>query len=285
MSSASRSSAGLSSAGLSSAGPATTALGPRNAADVAAVWAERGAAALSAYGTDKSGLCIAACRETGTLLTQLPRNDPRRAATLNNLGIAALLAGAADEAEESFAAAGTAWRAAKTWVAAMTLPRPARSSLHHLRLERRHRNDYDALLRRSQLRLLGGGRAASLFNRAACAAGRASGLCPSAQAALARAVAQRLRALGPHNPEAAQMCDLRADLADARGDPAAAAAHRAEARRIADSPARGAMEPRRELNRDDGSDPWRLKAAVCFTLVVTGPAITLGVKSQSPGRD
>jgi len=259
---------------MTAAVPATTALGPRNSGDVDATWADLGERALTAYHAGKYALCREACREAGALLVQLPPNDPRRAATLNNLGMAAWLAGSTSDAEQNFAAAGAAWRAAKAWVAAMAVASPARSSLHHLRLEARHRSSYDPLLRGRQLRLLAGGRAASLFNRALCVAGSDPSRSASMTTVMDRAATQRLRALGPHNPEAARMRALQGDLALARGDAAATAAYRAQTRQIADSPARNASALWEELRHAERNDLWRLRAAVCLTLVAKGGTVS-----------
>ena len=245
---------------MSLAGPAAAVLGPRGPAEVDRAWADLSAAALAAHEANDPVSCIAACRAAGTLLIQLPPDDPRRAASLNNLGLAALLSDAGGDARRGFLQAGIAWRRAKAWVAAMALPSPARSSLHHLRLEARHRDSYAPLLRERQLRLLAAGRAASLFNAAVAAR--------HSDAAIDRAVALRLRALGPQNPEAARMRDLQAGMVAARGDRTTAAAYRAEARRIADSPARSALELWQEIMDADADDSWRLKAAVHLTLVL-----------------
>lgn len=256
-----------------SAGLATAGTGPLDRGDVTQAWNMLNGCALSAYEAADSVACIDACCQAATLLPQLAPNDPRRAATLNNQGLAALLTGATDDAARSFAEAGTAWRAAKTWVAAMTLESPARSSLHHLRLEARHRENYQPLLRQRQGRLLTAARAASLFNRLLCLTGRGKAPTAIAKRAMDRAVAQRLWALGPRNPEAAQMCELQAALALTMGDEEAAGSYCQKARQIAEAPARSAGEVWHEIEAANNDEPSQLKAAVYLTLVANRGAL------------
>lgn len=69
-------------------------------------------------------------------------NDPRRAASLNNLGIGNRLIGDFAQAERDYQLAIQAWDAAGAWVEQMQVSLQAGSSLFHMRLENRHRDQY-----------------------------------------------------------------------------------------------------------------------------------------------
>ena len=231
-------------------------------------WEASSETALVAYHSGAFDACARACRAAAAHRRQLAPNDPRQACTSNNLGMAALLAGDRAGARGHFLAAGRAWRQARSWVAGMAMESGARSSLFHMRLEQRHRHAFDPILRARQLSRLSAARAASLFNRALA---ESTASAPKSLA-LERAVGQRMRALGPRNPEAAQMLRLHAGLAEARGDRAAAAECRRQADAIERSPARPDLDIWHQASADARSDSRRLLAAVHLTLVATPEA-------------
>ncbi len=68
-------------------------------------------------------------------------NDPRLAASLTNQ--AAAVATADGGGGTVRAAAVQAWATCESWIAKMTAPRTARSSMFHLRMERLHRQAYE----------------------------------------------------------------------------------------------------------------------------------------------
>jgi hypothetical protein len=70
--------------------------------------------------------------------------DPRLGAALANHGAALVAAGEAHVAGRAIADALGVWRNADGFIAKMTAPRVARSSLFHLRMEQRHRGTYEA---------------------------------------------------------------------------------------------------------------------------------------------
>ena len=83
-----------------------------------------------------SGGCLLRARES------FAADDPRLATSLANH--------AAGLARRGDAAAGSLWREAteawprcKSWIAGMSAPRVARSSLFHMRMEQRHRDTYE----------------------------------------------------------------------------------------------------------------------------------------------
>jgi hypothetical protein len=71
-------------------------------------------------------------------------DDPRFATCLANHGAALIAAGRAELSGRSIADAARIWRDCDGWIANMTAPRVARSSLFHMRMEQRHRATYEA---------------------------------------------------------------------------------------------------------------------------------------------
>ncbi len=92
--------------------------------------------------------------------------DPRLAGSLSNLAITFRINHDFDEAERLYQSALEKWASASHWVDRMQLEPRARSSLFHLRLERKHRKKYDDIARRKYLELLPAGHAATLNNLA-----------------------------------------------------------------------------------------------------------------------
>jgi hypothetical protein len=83
-----------------------------------------------------SGACLLRAREF------LAADDPRLATSLANH--AARLARHGDAvASGLWREARDAWPRCKSWIAAMSAPRVARSSLFHMRMEQRHRDTYE----------------------------------------------------------------------------------------------------------------------------------------------
>ena len=73
-----------------------------------------------------------------------PRTIPALGTSLANHGAALVAAGKAELSGRTLADAVRVWRACDPWVAEMTAPRVARSSLFHMRMEQRHRPAYEA---------------------------------------------------------------------------------------------------------------------------------------------
>jgi hypothetical protein len=69
--------------------------------------------------------------------------DPRLAASLANQAVAARHGGDGEAATALFDEARAVWEACGPWVAALAPERRSRSSLFHLRLERKHPSGYD----------------------------------------------------------------------------------------------------------------------------------------------
>jgi hypothetical protein len=94
------------------------------------------ASASEAEAMAHSGACLLLARES------LGSDDPRFATSLANH--AAGLARRGDAvASGLWREARDAWPRCKSWIAAMSAPRVARSSLFHMRMEQRHRDTYE----------------------------------------------------------------------------------------------------------------------------------------------
>jgi hypothetical protein len=70
--------------------------------------------------------------------------DPRLGTSLANYGLCLSLSGESQGVASLFLKALEAWRRADPWIARMTAPRVARSSLFHMRMEALHRETYRA---------------------------------------------------------------------------------------------------------------------------------------------
>lgn len=68
--------------------------------------------------------------------------DPRLGTSLANYGVCLELAGQGDGSARLFGEALDVWRGCGPWIARMTAPRVARSSMFHMRMELRHRDTY-----------------------------------------------------------------------------------------------------------------------------------------------
>ena len=74
--------------------------------------------------------------------TAFASNDPRLATSLANQGAALIASGKAASSGLSIRDARSIWQESDAWIASMSTPRAARSSLFHMRLEQRHRAAY-----------------------------------------------------------------------------------------------------------------------------------------------
>lgn len=70
--------------------------------------------------------------------------DPRLGTSLANYGLCLTLSGDSQGVASLYLKALEAWRRADPWIARMTAPRVARSSLFHMRMEALHRETYRA---------------------------------------------------------------------------------------------------------------------------------------------
>lgn len=126
---------------------------------------ERGARALLRGNPVMAAGYWALARE---IAEQFAEVDPRRACSLNNLALIDQLDGELQGARQTYELARRQWQDAHAWVEGMQLQRRSRSSLHHLRLESRHREAYDRPYREGYLHVLETGEAVTLVNLAQC---------------------------------------------------------------------------------------------------------------------
>jgi hypothetical protein len=107
--------------------------------------AEAAAAALAEGDRDRMRSEVA--RSVRIATENFSQRDPRLGTSLANHGAATICAGEAHLAGRTIEDALRAWRDCDAWVDRLALPRGARSSLFHMRMEQRHRPAYDALRR------------------------------------------------------------------------------------------------------------------------------------------
>jgi hypothetical protein len=70
-------------------------------------------------------------------------DDPRLGTSLANHAHTLRAAGKGAAADDLLKEAQTVWSRSPAWIAAMTAPRVARSSMFHMRMEQRHRDTYE----------------------------------------------------------------------------------------------------------------------------------------------
>lgn len=93
-------------------------------------------------------------------------SDPRLACSLNNVGIASRINHEFDVAERIYRSTLEKWKSTAHWIETMQLKQRARSSLFHLRMERKHREKYNDIARRKYRKLPSAGQAGTLNNLA-----------------------------------------------------------------------------------------------------------------------
>ena len=81
-------------------------------------------------------------------------DDPRLGTSLANHAACLRAAGDDSAAEKLQAESRQVWQACDPWIAEMTAPRVARSSLFHARMEQRHRETYEARWREKWMELV-----------------------------------------------------------------------------------------------------------------------------------
>ncbi len=108
-------------------------------------WEEISAAILeSLLQDDQAGAKTQASRALQLARENFEPIDPRLGTSLANYGICLGLDGDIDGLQPLIEKALHTWRASPPWIAALTAPRVARSSMFHLRMEALHRETYRA---------------------------------------------------------------------------------------------------------------------------------------------
>jgi len=105
-------------------------------------------------------------QEALNITGSFPDNDPRHAASINNMGVICRFRNKPEAAEKYYQSAKLKWVAAADWVSHMEIKSRAASSRFHLRMERRHRETYNEPLINEYLNKLDAGYAATLNNHA-----------------------------------------------------------------------------------------------------------------------
>ncbi|GAB4269332.1 MAG: hypothetical protein Kow0092_23320 [Deferrisomatales bacterium] len=229
-------------------------------------WVQVSRAAAAALARGRHAAAREACRKALRLAETFHPDDPRRAASWNNLGCARRGQGDLGDAERLYGQAMAAWEAALRWVEAMQLPQRARSSLFHFRMERKHRARYDRFERGRCQEVLAAGRAATENNLAGLL--QARGRPEEARALYRRAVDSRARALGEADPGTRRMrANLSASTASPRTGLAAAGDWPEAIDFLALGEERGWIVDRPPELTDEG----RLMAAVLLAQVLPGP--------------
>jgi tetratricopeptide (TPR) repeat protein len=204
-------------------------------------------------------------QEAFDIAQQFEGNDPRLASSLNNLAIAHRIRRNFAKAEQYYQRAIVGWQAASAWVDEMYLTPLARSSLFHLRMGQKHKQEYRRIAIRKYRALLPAGRAATHNNLAELYhAGHREG---DAEPLYVQALRDRSEAMGADEPNTAIIREnaktLRAQAADRSRahashhtmDPGTFSAQAARKRWIIDQPA-------------EFTDEGRLMAALLLTPVL-----------------
>lgn len=251
---------------------ATVGIRGREPDDAECTWLQLVEEAVTEWDEGNLGAVERRYREAQRLAQEFDAVDPRRATGINNLAIVMRLRGKHGEAETLYGRAIEAWQGASEWVDRMRVSPRARSSLFHLRLERKHRDTYDELARKTFQRLLFAGPAATWNNLAELC--QATGRIEEAEAMCRQALEARVISMGPEEVGATRIRENLESLSRSRArpvDPArraspdtgTIASFRAQAVRnrwLVDAP-------------PEFTDEGRLMAAILLTQVI-GPEMT-----------
>lgn len=129
-------------------------------------WEAVETAALEAYGAARTEEACHLWRRARELSLMLPPKDPRRAASISNVGLALLIDGQMLEADAALEEAIALWENGLAWIDAMEVTLGARSTLFHFRMEQRHGASYMTVRRGWNRNLLKGSVALTKFNHA-----------------------------------------------------------------------------------------------------------------------
>lgn len=149
---------------------------------------------------------------------QFDGNDPRLASSLNNVAISHRIRGDLAGAEQYYQHAMVSWQAAAAWVDEMHLAARARSSLFHLRMERKHQEQYDRIAVRKYKKLLPAGHAGTLNNLAELC--QITNRLEEAAKFYEQALQERVSSMGGEEPGVAVIRNNIASLSNTDGHPA-----------------------------------------------------------------
>lgn len=166
-------------------------------ADPELLWVETCERADRAFITRRFHAAAECWQQAARLIHPFDACDPRRAASLNNLGVARRCLGELDQAEIFYHQAEAGWKSSIDWIGRMQPAPRARSSLFHLRMEARHRRGYDRPYINKYQLWLRAGLAATLNNSAELR--QANGRLRDAERDYLRALAARSTAMLPRD--------------------------------------------------------------------------------------
>lgn len=130
------------------------------------LWVQLSESAASEFDGGRLAAAAEGWKSAHSVALKFDEQDPRLAGSLNNLAIAFRINRDFEEAEQVYRSALKNWGSAAHWIDRMQLKQRARSSLFHLRMERKHRRKYDNIARRNYQKLLSAGQAGTLNNLA-----------------------------------------------------------------------------------------------------------------------
>ena len=157
-------------------------------------WVELTEAAGTLVAAGRLGLAADNWRLAFDTAQAFQEDDPRRASSHSNLAVAHRIQGEFDLAEQCCRRAMAGWQAAAHWVRRMHPPPRARSSLFHLRMERKHRQRFNQLAVQKFETLLPAGRAGTRNNLAELC--QVANRLPQAQQLYSEALDERVRSIG-----------------------------------------------------------------------------------------
>lgn len=224
------------------------------------VWEENSYAAMKAHARDKLCDSITLWHRAEEASKRFTEFDPRQAATINNAGIALILDGHLDEAEETLLKAVHHWETARSWVQDMSVDGTARSSLFHLRLETKYRESFAIHIRNQFLRIVGGAEAVSRFNLGFLLS--RFDRTDEGLVMIEQAISLRQEAFGVSNPELATFLRTMAEL---KSENLESRAYLEHARSAESETARNSLERWRDECPQEFTDERRVLSAVCLT--------------------
>ncbi|MFQ5544370.1 MAG: tetratricopeptide repeat protein [Acidiferrobacterales bacterium] len=165
------------------------------------LWVELNEAAVAQLNAGQSVVACEKWQEAFGIAQQFGGNDPRLASSLNNLAIVHRMRCNFVEAEENYQRAIVNWQAASAWVDQMHFTPRARSSLFHLRMEQKHKQEYRRIAIKKYQALLPAGRAATRNNLAELY--HSTNRQDLAEPLYAQALQERSQAMGADEPTTA----------------------------------------------------------------------------------
>lgn len=229
-------------------------------------WEAVETAALDAYWAARTEEACHLWHRAHELSFGLPSNDPRRATSASNVGLALLIDGHTKEADAALEEAIALWDSALAWIDTMEISFAARSSLFHFRMEQRHEASYVTVRRVWNRNLLRGSVALTKFNLALVQYHLDRD--ESADDLLRDSIELRRSSCGTSNAPLATMLAVYAARLDAVGRLEEADKNQCQARQILAQPPKNALDLWAAERPSKLCDQRRLLAAAYLTASV-----------------